>query len=125
MEKRPFLILGALNGFLAVACGAFGAHLLRDRISARLFDVFQTAVHYHALHALVLLAVGLYLFQHDSVWARRAGWLFGFGILLFCGSLYLLASGGARWLGMITPFGGSAFLAGWAALALAAWRDGR
>ncbi len=125
MKSSRFAFFGALNGFLSVAFGAFGAHALRGRIDERLFEVFQTAVHYHGMHALALLAVGIWVAAGGSVWVRRSGWLFALGILLFCGSLYLLALGGASAWGLVTPFGGLAFLGGWAALAAAAYRDGR
>lgn len=119
---RHFLLLGAINGFLAVALGAFAAHGLKGILSTGLLDVFQTGVEYQALHALALLVVGL-LAQGGHVPALRlAGWAFATGILLFSGSLYLLALTDARWLGAVTPFGGTAFLIGWAALAWHAYR---
>lgn len=114
---RHFLVLGAINGFLAVAFGAFAAHGLKDVLSEGLLDVFQTGVDYQALHALALLLVGLLAQSGPSQGLRLAGWAFATGILLFSGSLYLLALTDARWLGAITPFGGTAFLIGWAALA--------
>ncbi|MET0118049.1 MAG: DUF423 domain-containing protein [Sedimenticola sp.] len=117
-----FLILGAINGFLTVALGAFGAHAIRGQVSDYHYDVFQTAVQYQGLHAIALLAVGLLALHLDSRWLKRAGWSFFAGIVLFSGSLYLLATVGARPLGMITPIGGLAFLAGWGSLLIAAWQ---
>ena len=115
---RHFLLLGALNGFLAVAFGAFAAHGLKGVLSSGLLDVFQTGVEYQALHALALLAVGMLgTGSGESAALRLAGWAFATGILLFSGSLYLLALTDARWLGAVTPLGGSAFLLGWGALA--------
>ena len=122
---RLFISLAALSGFLAVACGAFGAHALRDRLSADALQVFQTGVTYQMYHALGLLAVGILLarFSADgSTWLSAAGWLFVLGSVLFSGSLYLLALTGTTWLGAITPLGGLAFLAGWLALAIGIWR---
>jgi len=122
---RVFITLGALSGFLAVAAGAFGAHALRDRLSADLLAVFQTGVTYQMYHALALLGVGILLarFSTDgSVWLSAAGWLFVAGSVLFSGSLYLLALSGTTWLGAITPLGGVAFLLGWLALAIGIWR---
>lgn len=119
---RHFLIIGALNGFLAVAFGAFAAHGLKQVLSVGLLEIFQTGVDYQALHALALLAVGLLARSGSSRGLRLAGWAFATGILLFSGSLYLLALTDARWLGAITPFGGTAFLIGWASLAWHAWR---
>lgn len=114
-----FVALGAVNGFLAVALGAFAAHGLKGLLGPGLLDVFRTGVDYQAIHALALLAVGILGAQaHDRSGALRvAGWAFLVGIVLFSGSLYLLALTGTRWLGAVTPFGGTAFLVGWAALA--------
>jgi len=114
---QHFLFLGAINGFLTVAFGAFAAHGLKPLLSDGLFEVFHTGVEYQGIHALALLAVGLIDRRADSRALRIAGWAFASGILLFSGSLYLLAITDARWLGMVTPFGGTAFLLGWGALA--------
>lgn len=113
-----FLILGSINGFLAVALGAFAAHGLRNTISPELLNTFQTGVQYHMYHALALLGVGLLALYYPAQSAvRLSGWLFVLGIVLFSGSLYVLALSGIRWLGAITPLGGVAFLAGWTLLA--------
>ncbi len=119
---RLFLILGALNGFLTVALGAFGAHAIRGQVSSYHYDVFQTGVQYQGIHALALLVVGLLAFHVGSSWLKRAGWLFFTGIILFSGSLYLLATVGSRPLGMITPMGGLLFLMGWGSLLIAFWQ---
>ena len=121
MTARLAIILGAVAMFVAVALGAFGAHALKARLAPDMTAIWQTAVQYHAWHALALLATGVLLLQ----WPERgafgvAGWLFLAGIVLFSGSLYALALSGVRGLGAVTPFGGVAFLAGWAALAWAA-----
>ena len=113
---RIVLLLGAANGFLCVALGAFDAHALKPRIEPALYTVFQTGVDYQALHAVALLAVGLLALHQHSRWLLWSGALFTLGILLFCGSLYLLALTGQRSLGAITPIGGAAFLFGWLAL---------
>jgi uncharacterized membrane protein YgdD (TMEM256/DUF423 family) len=121
--NRTFVVLGALNGLLGVALGAFGAHGLRGRLGPDLLQVWQTAVLYHLVHAIGLLLVGLaFLALPGSTLLRWSGWLMAAGILLFAGSLYGLTLTGVRGLGLVTPFGGAAFLAGWAFLALAAWR---
>lgn len=123
---RHFIAIGAANGFLAVAFGAFAAHGLKAVLSSGLLEVFQTGVTYQGLHAIALLVVGQLGAHADGLTALRvAGWGFATGILLFSGSLYLLALTDARWLGAITPLGGSAFLLGWAALAWHASRAGR
>jgi uncharacterized membrane protein YgdD (TMEM256/DUF423 family) len=122
---RIFLTLAALSAGVAVAAGAFGAHALRDRLSADMLQVFQTGVTYQMYHALALLAVGVLLarFSVDgSAWLSGAGWLFVAGTVLFSGSLYALSLTGTTWLGAITPLGGLAFLLGWLALAIGIWR---
>ncbi len=121
--SRLFITLAAGSGLLAVALGAFGAHALKNRLDDYALSVYQTAVQYHFYHSLALLGVGLFcLWQPQSVLLRTSGLSFGIGILVFSGSLYLLSFTGLRWLGAITPLGGLAFMAGWACLALAAWR---
>lgn len=116
-----WLRVGAVSGFLAVAAGAFGAHVLRARIEARALEVFETAVRYQMYHALALVVVGLLSAAPRPGQALSvAGWAFLVGTVLFSGSLYGLALSGPRWLGMITPFGGVGFLVGWLALAVAA-----
>lgn len=116
---RLFVILGSFNLLLAVALGAFGAHGLKSRVSTEMLAVWQTAVLYHLVHALGLLLVGL-LAVHLPV--RAPGWTLLCGIALFSGSLYVMVLTGYRPLGMITPLGGVAFLAGWLLLALTALR---
>jgi len=109
---------GALLAALAVIMGAFGAHALKARLGAELGAVYRTAVDYHFYHALGLLAVGLAAQRLPGVRALRwSGALFGAGIVLFSGSLYLLSLGGPGWLGAVTPFGGLAFIGGWLLLA--------
>ena len=123
MSARLALTLAALLLFAAVGLGAFGAHALKARLTPDMQAIWQTAVQYHAWHALGLLAAGL-LVMHwpDAPALGLAAWLFVGGIALFSGSLYALALTGVRGLGAITPFGGVAFLAGWLAFAWAAWR---
>ncbi len=120
-----FAVIGSVAAFLAVALGAFGAHALKSRLSADLLAVFETAVRYQMYHALALLLLsGLAARTPDPLWST-AGWLFTLGILLFSGSLYALALSGIRVLGAITPLGGLAFLAGWAAVIVATLRGSR
>ena len=117
---KLFLILGGINAALVVMLGAFGAHGLKARMSAEMLAVYQTGVHYHLFHALGLLAVGLVATQiADSVYLRWSGWLMLVGIILFSGSLYELSVSGLRWLGMVTPFGGLAFIAAWVVFVIA------
>ncbi len=121
---RNFIFLGALNGLITVALGAFGAHALRESLGADMVAVYDTASNYHGHHSLALLAVGLMLLHHpDSRWLPRAGWAFLIGILFFSGSLYLLAVSGSQWLGAVTPFGGMAYIVGWVMLAVAVFKE--
>jgi uncharacterized membrane protein YgdD (TMEM256/DUF423 family) len=120
--ERLFFILGSLSGLIAVAAGAFGAHTLRDNISADLLATFETGVRYQMYHALALLAVAWAATRWTNSLTSVAGWLFVAGTLIFSGSLYALSLSGARWLGAITPLGGVAFIGGWLCLAVAALR---
>ena len=117
---RTFLLIGALSGFVGVALGAFGAHGLRSRLSPDMLAVFETGVRYHLIHAVVLVALAAWMDRLSGWLVTTAGWLFFTGIVLFSGSLYLLALTGVTILGAITPLGGLAFLGGWACLAIAA-----
>src|ERR1051325_4337473 len=119
---RTFLLIGALAGFLAVAFGAFGAHALRERLSSEMLAVFETGVRYQMYHALALLLVSAMMPRMGGWLVVAGGSLFAFGILLFSGSLYLLALTGVTMFGAITPIGGVALLAGSGCLAPAAAR---
>jgi uncharacterized membrane protein YgdD (TMEM256/DUF423 family) len=120
-----FFLLGSVLGGLAVVLGAFGSHTLKTRLTSEQLANFETGVRYQMYHslALFLVAFGLWL---NNISPRlstpalllAAGLFFGVGILLFSGSLYLLTATGKRWLGIITPFGGFALIAGWLCLAL-------
>jgi uncharacterized membrane protein YgdD (TMEM256/DUF423 family) len=123
MNARLALTLAGIFMFAAVALGAFGAHALKGHLDPDMTAAWLSAVQYHAWHALALLGVGsLMLHWPGQRGFALAAWLFAAGIVLFAGSLYAVALTGMRALGMITPFGGVAFLAGWAVLAWTAWR---
>ena len=122
MSARVAILCAAVAGLLGVGFGAFGAHGLRERLSPELMAVWRTAVEYQFWHALALLAVGVLMIVRPLPGLSTAAWAFVVGLVLFSGSLYLLALSGQRWLGVVTPFGGLAFLIGWAALIRAAWR---
>ena len=117
-EARRFCQLAAVLLALATLIGAVGTHALQGRLSAERYELLQTAVHYQFFHALGLLALGLLLER----WPRRAlrvgGWLLAAGVLLFCGSLYLLLAGAPRLIGVLTPIGGLALIAGWCTVAI-------
>ena len=122
MRLSFWLFVTAINGALAVAAGAFAAHALQARLDAHALQLFETGARYHMYHAL---ALGLSAFAMRDLAATSAGVAAGFflaGILLFSGSLYLLAVTGSKLFAMVTPFGGVCFLIGWGFLALAATR---
>jgi uncharacterized membrane protein YgdD (TMEM256/DUF423 family) len=120
---RTSSVAAALAGAVAVVLGAFGAHALRASLDAQSLATWHTAVDYQFWHAFALLATGVLARTRASLALRVAAVSFAVGIVLFCGSLYLLALGAPRGFGAITPLGGVAFIIGWLALALHAWRS--
>lgn len=125
MPGYLILTTGALLLALGVILGAFGAHGLKARLGPELLAVWQTGVLYHLIHGLGVLVLGALLAARPELSGLRpAAALLALGVLLFSGSLYLLALGGPRWLGPITPLGGSLFIAGWLTLAWTTWRAG-
>jgi uncharacterized membrane protein YgdD (TMEM256/DUF423 family) len=122
-SARWILALASLLAALAVVLGAFGAHALKQRLAPDALAIWQTAVQYHMWHALGLVAVGLIVLHGaSSAWLRASSLLFVGGIVLFSGSLYALALGAPRGLGMVTPFGGLALIAAWLCLGMWALR---
>lgn len=120
MSAKALLLAGAINAGLCVLLGAFGAHALQSRLSTELAGIWGTAVQYHFYHALGLLLIGvLALHWPASGLLRASGWLMLAGIIIFSGSLYCLALTNIRWLGAITPLGGTALIAAWVLLCLA------
>lgn len=120
---RFFAVCGAVSAFISVTAGAFGGHMLKEKLPADLFNIFEVSVRYQIYHAFGLLAVAWAITRWPSGSLSTAGWLFIVGTVLFSGSLYVLSLSGVRWLGAITPFGGVAFLAGWALLAWGIWNS--
>jgi uncharacterized membrane protein YgdD (TMEM256/DUF423 family) len=118
-----FLSVAAILGGLSVAAGAFASHALREKISERSLEIFETGARYQMYHALALFLVALLISRTELPQPTlvASGWLFIIGIAIFSGSLYALSLTGVKSLGAITPLGGVAFLAGWGALAFAAW----
>ncbi len=114
-----WFVIAALNGALAVIAGAFAAHGLQGHLDANMLEVFQTGARYHLMHALPMGLAAMAMRGEATGRARLAAALFLGGIVLFSGSLYLLALTGLRSFGYVTPFGGLAFIAGWIALAFA------
>ena len=119
---RGFLMLAAFFGFTGVALGAFAAHGLKSRLTPEYLTIFHTGVTYQLVHTLALFGVALLATQIPGRLVTWAGASFAIGILLFSGSLYVLTTTGISKLGIITPFGGLAFLIGWVCLGFAAWR---
>ncbi|OIK12519.1 DUF423 domain-containing protein [Bacillus sp. MUM 13] len=113
---KIFLILGAINAFVAVALGAFGAHGLEGKIPDKYLEVWKTGVTYEMFHALGLLALGIIAGKISSPLINWSGWLMFAGIILFSGSLYVLSVTQIKPLGAITPLGGVSFLAAWVLL---------
>lgn len=124
MDSGRILCLGAAFAGLAVAAGAFGAHLLKPILDATMLGTFETAVRYQMYHALALCVIASFGGRERNLPMTAVAWLFVLGIVLFSGSLYLLALSGIRWVGALTPLGGAAFLAGWGMLAWTAARSG-
>ena len=121
---QTFILLGSALMLLGVGAGAFGAHGLSGYLTQHdLGGTFDTAVRYHMIHALALFISAWLADKWPGSLTTWSGWLFLVGIVVFSGSLYLLVFTRVRWLGAITPIGGVAFLAGWACLFLAAWRN--
>src|SRR5882762_5013193 len=121
--KKIFLIAGALLAAIAVICGAFGAHFLKERLTAESLQTFETAVRYQFYHAFALLVVGILYKDFAGGLLKWSGYFFITGIILFSGSLYVLCGvQSMRWVGAITPLGGLCFITGWVLLALACTR---
>ena len=119
---NTWLIVAAVNGFLGVAFGAFAAHGLTGRIDAHMLQTFETGARYQMYHALAIGLAAIAGRGAAASLANSSAWFFLVGIVLFSGSLYLLAVTGVRVLGIVTPFGGLSFLIGWGLLAWAATR---
>ena len=116
-----FLTIAAIFGGLSVAGGAFGAHALREKISERSLEIFDTGARYQMYHALALLLVAMLMSRLDSppTTLLVSGWLFIIGVVIFSGSLYALSLTGIKSLGAVAPLGGLALILGWGALAVA------
>jgi uncharacterized membrane protein YgdD (TMEM256/DUF423 family) len=119
---RTFFALGSLLAFLRIAAGAFAAHALKGHLTTHQLDIWETGARYHLYQSLALLGVAWAATRWPGTAVNLAGWLFVAGVILFSGSLYLLAVTDVKALGAITPLGGLCFLVGWASLAIAAWR---
>lgn len=123
MIIRVFLAIAAILAGLSVAAGAFASHALREKLTDRALEIFETGARYQMYHALALLLVAILLSRADVPQPAliAAGYAFIAGIVLFSGSLYALSLSGIKVLGAVAPLGGLAFLVGWACVAIAAW----
>ena len=121
MERQVFAVGSLLTG-LGVALGAFGAHALKAILSPKLFETFETGVRSQMDHGLGLLALAWAISRWPGRRLLPAAWLLVAGTVVFSGSLFLLVLTGARWVGAITPFGGTMLIAGWS---LVLWRLAR
>ncbi|WHZ21788.1 MAG: hypothetical protein OJF47_000900 [Nitrospira sp.] len=109
----------------SVAAGAFGAHALKSILDPSMLAAYETAARYQMYHAVGLFVVAWLSRETPGASVDTAGWLFCAGILLFSGSLYVVALAGIKWMGALTPLGGGSFIAGWSCMAWAAWRAWR
>lgn len=119
IPARRLCAIAALLLALATVTGALASHALKTRLDLYQYGVLQTAVDYQFFHALGLLGLGLLLDRLPLRLLRVAGWLLVIGVLLFCGSLYLLVAGAPRLVGVLTPIGGVALICGWCLTAYA------
>lgn len=122
MDRR-FVALGSAMAFLGIALGAFGTHVLKDRISTSGIEIWKTGVQYHLIHAIGLVLVGILAGNLPAKSIKTVGWLMFSGIVIFSGSLYALAVTDVKILGAITPLGGLCFLASWATLVASATKS--
>jgi len=118
--SRTFIIIGSIAGFLSVALGAFGAHGLKQSLSSELMAIYQTAVSYQIYHSLALILIALIFQYQQNKFIKASGWIMLAGMMVFSGSLYLLTLTDTRWLGAITPIGGTLLLLSWLLLGLGA-----
>lgn len=116
--SRNLIIIGAISGFLSISFGAFGAHAIKQWMSADLMAIYQTAVSYQIYHSLGLILIALVYQQQQHKLIKIAGWVMLAGIIIFSGSLYTLSLTDTRWLGAITPIGGTLLLFAWLLLGL-------
>ena len=117
---KDAIVAGAILAALAVAAGAMGAHGLKDRIRP---ELYEKAVFYHLIHAVALVLLGVLAREQAGAAFRISEGCFVGGIVLFSGSLYILALHGPKWFGAVAPIGGTALIVGWIAMAVGAWRS--
>lgn len=119
---RLFFVVASLFGFLGVALGAFGAHVLNQHLDADRLMIFELGVRYQMYHTFALLAAAWAYTKWPATGLIVSGWLFIIGTVIFSGSLYALSLSELRWLGALTPLGGLALIAGWLCMAWSVWK---
>lgn len=118
---KLFMLIGSINMLIAVGLGAFGAHGLQPKLSERMFEIYQTGVQYHMIHAVGILIIASLADRFTNpVMLTWAGWAMFVGIIFFSGSLYILSISGIKILGAITPIGGVFFMVGWLLIVITA-----
>ncbi len=122
MLTKQWIMIGAMSGFLSVVFGAFGGHVLKEMLSPKALSIYLIAVQYQMYHSIALIGLGLWAAQNLGTNTFFCGLAFTFGVVVFSGSLYTLALTDVKWIGMLTPIGGAAFLAGWIGFAFLAWK---
>ncbi|MCB9488305.1 MAG: DUF423 domain-containing protein [Deltaproteobacteria bacterium] len=123
MTPKICMAIAAVLGATGVALGAFGAHGLRSMADAKMLEIWETAARYQQIHAVALLGVALWMERHPSGLANASAIAMAVGVLIFSGTLYVLVLTGMRWLGAITPLGGTALIVAWVLLAVAALKS--
>lgn len=122
VSARWVFVIGCVCAGVGVAAGAFGAHMLKGSLDQAMLAVYDTATRYQMYHAFAMVLSGMIVRISGDTAAAKAGWLFLAGMVLFSGSLYGVSLLGIRWLGAVTPVGGTLFITGWGMLAWCAWR---
>lgn len=119
---RKYFAIGAFLGAIAVTFGAFGSHVLEDKLSEEMLEIYDVANRYHFIHAitLMLVSLGANHFKGNFLWSAR---LLLAGVVIFSGSLYVLSLSNITWLGAITPIGGVLMIVGWLLAAIGTWRS--
>ena len=121
--QRLFVSVGSFLACLSVVLGAFGTHALRGSFSSKQIETWQAGTHYHLVHAVALILVGALIQGETTKFQRLAGLMFMTGIVIFAGSLYLLALTSAKWLGAVAPIGGLCLILGWICLGISAQKS--
>ncbi len=121
--SKTFFFLGAFFALLSVILGAFGAHALKQKISADMLSIFEVGVRYQMYHALGLIVLALAMLHFPGLSLEIAGWLFVIGTIIFSGSLYILALSGNTLWGAVTPFGGILWIIAWLFVCYTPFKD--